>query len=281
MRLLLIHTGGTIGMGDTPHGLGPVDGLVEAAVEARLPGGIRLTTRVFAPLLDSADVGPAHWNRMLDLIDDHPGTPVIVTHGTDTMAFTGAALSQALAGLGRHVVLCGAMQPLGRGGDAEDNLDLAIDAALRPGEAVMLAFAGRLMPAEGLVKHDSQGADSFRAIPQPPACPPRRRRFGDRRLAVLSLSPGMPAAMLRASLAELDGAVLRVFGSGTAMADPEVLAALSAAVQAGKRIRAVSQCEQGGLIPGSYAAGAGLWSCGVENGGTETPEAALIRLWLG
>ena len=280
MRLLLIHTGGTIGMGDTPHGLGPVDGLVEAAVETRLPRGIRLTTRVFAPLLDSADIGPAHWNRMLDLIDDQPGTPVIVTHGTDTMAFTGAALSQALAGLGRHVVLCGAMQPLGRGGDAEDNLDLAIDAALRPGEAVMLAFAGRLMPAEGLVKHDSQGTDSFRAIPQAPTCPPRRRRFGDRRLAVLSLSPGMPAAMLRASLAELDGVVLRVFGSGTAMADPEVLSALSEAVQAGKRIRAVSQCEQGGLIPGSYAAGAGLWSCGVENGGTETPEAALIRLWL-
>ncbi|WP_372026997.1 asparaginase domain-containing protein [Tistrella mobilis] len=281
MRLLLIHTGGTIGMGDTPRGLGPVDGLVEAAIEARLPKGVRLTTRVFTPLLDSADVGPAHWNRMLDLIDAHPGTPVIVTHGTDTMAFTGAALSQALAGLGRHVVLCGAMQPLGRDGDAEGNLDLAIDAALRPGEAVILAFAGRLLPADGLVKHDSQGTDSFRAIPQAPACPPHRRRFSDRRLGVLSLSPGMPAAMLRAALAELDGAVLRVFGAGTAMADPKVLAALCDAVRTGRRIRAVSQCEQGGLVPGSYAAGAGLWSCGVENGGSETTEAALVRLWLG
>ena len=48
----------------------------------------------------------------------------------------------------------------------------------------------------------------------------------------------------------------------------------------GKRLRAVSQCEAGGLEPGAYAAGAALWAAGVENGGSDTPEAALIRLWL-
>ena len=45
-------------------------------------------------------------------------------------------------------------------------------------------------------------------------------------------------------------------------------------------MRAVSQCEAGGLSPGAYAAGAGLWGTGIENGGTQTPEAALIHLWL-
>ena len=280
--LLLVHTGGTIGMVKTPSGLAPRDGLVEAAVADRLPGGVRLESEVFHPLLDSADLGPMHWNRILDAIEAHPDTPAIVSHGTDTMAFTGAALSQALAGTGRRVVLCGSMVPLGMGGDAEDNLDLAMASVAEPGEGVVLAFAGKLLPAAGLVKHRSHGADSFRSVPQADPEPPARRRFDpERRLAILTLSPGLPPAVLEAALGALDGAVLRVYGAGTAPADPARDAILAAAIQRGTRIRAVSQCETGGLIPGTYAAGAGLWAAGVEPGGTETAEAALIRLWLG
>ena len=91
----------------------------------------------------------------------------------------------------------------------------------------------------------------------------------------------MPAAMLRAALDTLDGAVLRVYGAGTAMNDADVLETLRAAIRSGKRLRAVSLCETGGLSAGSYAAGAGLFATGIENGGAETPEAALIRLALG
>lgn len=278
MRLLLIHTGGTIGMVAGPDGLVPQAGLVEAAIAAR---GAEVEVHAFDPLLDSAEVGPAHWNRMLDVIDAHPGLPVLLTHGTDTMAFTGAALSLALAGSGRRVVMCGSMLPLGQGGDAEGNLDLALEAVRQAGEGVHLAFAGRLMAAGGLVKHDSHAADAFRSQPQDALEAPQRRRFDDRRLAVLTLTPGLPAGALAGALAALDGAVLRVFGAGTAMSDAGVLGALAEAVAAGKRIRAVSQCEAGGLEPGAYGAGAGLWRAGVENGGRETPEAALMRLWLG
>ena len=281
MTLLLIHTGGTIGMGPGPDGLVPVDGKLEAAVRARMPEGVRLATEVFAPLLDSADVGPAHWNRILTAIRAHPGADVIVTHGTDTMAFTGAALSQALAGTGRRVIICGSMVPLDMGGDAEGNLDLALEATRSAAPGVWLAFAERLLPALGLTKTDSHADDAFTALPQPE--PPARDHatFAEgKRLAILTLSPGMAVAALRAALAELDGAVLRAFGAGTAMADPAFLTALRVATQRGCRIRAVSQCLHGGLTPGAYAAGAGLWAAGVENGGTETPEAALVRLWL-
>lgn len=281
VSVLLIHTGGTIGMVPGPEGLSPAPGVVEAAVTARLVPGARLHAHVFAPLRDSADIGPADWNAMLDVIDAHPGTPVIVTHGTDTMAFTGAALSRALQGSGRRVVLCGAMLPLGQGGDAERNLDLALAATRAPGSGVELAFDGRLMSAAGLVKHDSHGRDAFRSQPQDAAPPPARRRFAPRRFAILTLSPGLPAAALSAMLGALDGAVLRVFGAGTAMADPALMQVLRVSLASGKRLRAVSQCEAGGLSPGAYAAGAGLWAAGVENGGRETPEAALIRLWLG
>lgn len=280
MELLLIHTGGTIGMAETPAGLAPKAGLVEAAIAERLPEHVTLRTHVFAPLLDSADVGPTHWNAMLDEIDRHPQAAVIITHGTDTMAFTGAALSQALAGENRKVVLCGSMVPLGQEGDADGNLDLALATALEPDPGVHLAFAGKVMEAAGLVKHNSHEADAFRAQPQDPLSTPRRRRFEEKKLAILTLSPGIPAEAVEAILSKLDGAVLRLFGSGTAMDDPALISALANAVAAGKRLRGVSQCESGGLLPGSYAAGAGLWGAGVENGGRQTPEAALIHLWL-
>ena len=280
MTVLLIHTGGTIAMGRTPRGLAPVEGLVEDAVRQRLPVGEALKTHIFRPLLDSSDVGPAHWNKMLEAIDAEPEADVLLTHGTDTMAFTGAALSQALAGLNRRIVMCGSMVPLHMGGDAETNLDLALSALRNAGEGVQLAFSGELLHAEGLVKHESHAADSFRSIPQDPLQSPKSRRFDDRKVGVLTLSPGMPAEVLSASLSVLDCAVLRVFGSGTAMSEPFILDALSHAVKSGKRIRAVSQCETGGLAPGGYAAGAGLWATGVENGGKQTVEAALIHLWL-
>ncbi|NBB48306.1 aminopeptidase [Rhizobium sp. CRIBSB] len=280
MKLLLIHTGGTIGMAETPEGLAPRKGLVEEAISKRLPQGTELIADVFDPLLDSADVGPAHWNRMLETIRSHPDATVIITHGTDTMAFTGAALSQALAGEARRVILCGSMLPLGQEGDAEGNLDLAMSAATVAEPGVLLAFAGKLLAADGLVKHHSHEADSFRTQPQATPGAPKRRTFLDRKLAILALSPGIPADAVEAMLEKLDGAVLRIFGSGTAMNDTNLLKVLATAVKSGKRLRAVSQCEAGGLSPGAYAAGAGLWTTGIENGGTETPEAALIHLWL-
>lgn len=280
MKLLLIHTGGTIGMAETPEGLAPRKGLVEEAISKRLPQGTQLIAEVFDPLLDSADVGPAHWNRMLETIRSHPDASVIITHGTDTMAFTGAALSQALAGEARRVILCGSMLPLGHKGDAEGNLDLAISAATAAEPGVLLAFAGKLLNADGLVKHHSHEADAFRSQPQARPNTPKHRTFEHRKLAILTLSPGIPAEAVRAMLAKLDGAVLRIFGAGTAMNDANLLTVLAEAVKSGKRLRAVSQCEAGGLSPGAYAAGAGLWSTGIENGGTETPEAALIHLWL-
>ena len=277
--LLIIYTGGTIGMVPGPRGLEPGNGVLEAALATRLPQGMPCKVEQFQPLVDSANVGPAEWNRMLDRIEGWQGRGVIVVHGTDTMAFTGAALSTALSDLNVPVVLCGSMVPLGQGGDAEANLELALHAALTGAPGVWLAFAGKVMPAAGLVKHDSHAADAFRSQPQGPFHS-NGRRFDSRRFAVLTLTPGLPASAVAAMLAELDGAVLRVFGAGTMMADAALEGVLRNAVARDCRLRAVSQCEAGGVAPAAYAAGAALWSAGVENGGSETPELALARLWL-
>jgi L-asparaginase len=257
----------------SPKGLRPEPGRVEGYV------GQRARIVAFDPLVDSADVGWRTWNQLLDLIEGESCTSrVIITHGTDTMAYTGAALSQVLASGLHRVVLCGSMRPLGTGGDAEANIDFAFSADPEPG--VWLAFAGRLLPAAGLVKVDSSRLDSFRSIPQEPPSIPLGSRFRKANLAVLTLTPDMPHAMLLAALETLDGAVLRLFGAGTLPENPKILGAISNAVDRGVKLRAVSACESGGIIAGTYASGSQLFNLGVENGGRETPELALIRLWL-
>lgn len=276
--LTLIETGGTICMEPGPEGLRPSADRLRQAVAGLAPG-LHLQAVALQPLIDSAEVGPALWNDLLDRIAAASG-PVLITHGTDTMAFTGAALDAALAGQGRSVVLCGSMHPLGTGGDAEANLALALQAAQQGTPGVWLAFAGQLLPAGALTKVSSTARTAFARAGDlaPAAQPPARRYDPTLSLAILTVTPGMAPRALAASLAALDGAVLRVFGAGTlpaALAGP-----IDAAFSAGCRIVAISQCPHGGLAPGTYAAGAGLWAAGVENGGLLSPEQALTRLWL-
>ncbi len=281
-RILLIETGGTICMRHGPEGLLPQDGILAAAL-AGLGRGLDITTRRIGPLRDSAEMGPAEWNAILDLIDAWDGDGVLVTHGTDTMSFTGAALAAALPDPRVPVILCGSMHPLGTPrGDAEGNLLLALEAVASGLPGHRLCFAGKRMDAGSLVKHHAHQADAFRATGGGGGQPTTTRRYGACRLAILTVAPGMPLATqaVAALLAGLDGAVLRVFGAGTIMQDRGLLSVLRDAVARGCRIVAVSQCEQGGLEAGAYAAGAAIWAAGVENGGDMTPERAYCRLWL-
>lgn len=259
-------------------GLVPARGRVEAALAAL---GATARTIAMDPLVDSAEVGPDHWNWMLDQIRTAPGS-VLITHGTDTMAFSGAALDAALAGQGASVVLCGSMHPLGAGGDAEGNLALALRAAKTGKPGVTLAFAGRLLPGGCITKTHSQAARAFARAghPKPPEAATARRFDPRKRLAILTLSPGLDDFVLDAMLSGLHGAVLRVFGAGTMPVASGLAPVLARAVARGCQIIAIAQTAKGGLTPGAYAAGAPLWAAGVENGGHLSAEQALTRLWL-
>lgn len=277
MHLTLIETGGTICMTAGPNGLRPAPEKVAAALALIAPG-LTLDHQKLAPLIDSADLGPAIWNALLDRIAAASG-PVIVTHGTDTMAFTGAALEAAGAGQVRSVVLTGSMHPLGLpGSDAEGNLALAIETALGAKPGLHLAFGGQVLPAGSVSKQNSQDAAAFALSgdPAPPPAPPARRFDIGQSVGIVTLTPGHSPRALAAALGALDGAVLRVFGAGTM---PAALAETLMAAK-GKPMIAVSQCLKGGLEPGAYAAGAPLWAAGVENGGLMSAEQALARLWL-
>ena len=277
MHLTLIKTGGTICMTAGPNGLRPAPEKVAAALALIAPG-LTLDHQKLDPLIDSADLGPAIWNALLDRIAAAPG-PVIVTHGTDTMAFTGAALEAAGVGQGRAVVLTGSMHPLGLpGSDAEGNLALAIETALGAKPGLHLAFGGQVLPAGAVSKLDSQDAAAFAPAgnPAPPPAPPARRFDIGRSVGIVTLTPGLSPRALAAALGALDGAVLRVFGAGTM---PAALAETLMAAK-GKPMIAVSTLLKSCATPPASWPMACIFCPCAENGGLMSAEQALARLWL-
>lgn len=284
MRLMLIHTGGTIGMGATKAGYAPQQGVLEAALLALNAPDVALVT--LEPLIDSANATFADWNRIAQTIgaaqDEIDG--FVVTHGTDTLAFTAAALCLALQGLRRPVILTGSMVPLGvDGSDGMANLSNAIDAARTAPPGVWVQFAGQLLHGARLRKAHSQNTDAFAAAPCAAAPLHQGQDFtlhayGAPQITILTMAPGASIPALDAALTVVDGAVLRVFGAGTIPNDPALANALRKAQARGTAIIAVSQSPEGGIRLGTYAAGNLMLETGVIDGGDMTPEAAFAKL---
>jgi lysophospholipase len=196
-RLLVFHTGGTIGMREGPRGFAPSRGALVQTIAAtpqlhdpsvvigERDGRPVLTTPPFAsglrvryellehePLLDSANLDLSHWARFAEDIgrfhDEFDG--FVVLHGTDTMAFTASALSFMLEGLAKPVVLTGSQIPLVRlRNDGLDNFLGALGlAALHPIPEVMLYFHHKLLRGNRASKHDASSLDAFDSPNVPP-----------------------------------------------------------------------------------------------------------------
>lgn len=298
-NLFVLYTGGTIGMLQTAEGLAPAGGF-EARMREQLQGHgeIRLdwSFAELQPLLDSANMTQANWLAMRDAIvhaveqGGHDG--VLVLHGTDTLAYSAAALSFLLLGLDVPVVLTGSMQPMGApDSDAPGNLLgalKALEGGVEPG--VQLYFNGELMHGARVTKLRSDAFDAFAALP--------RERNGERaqslpaelsyrqprqpvNLAVLPLFPGLRAEHLSALLGSgVQALLLECFGSGTGPSDnEELLTALREAHARGVVLAAISQCPQGHVAFDVYAAGSRLRDAGLVSGGGMTREAALGKLF--
>lgn len=297
-NILVLYTGGTIGMQASASGLAPASGF-EARVRAqqgqqaeRLPNW---TFRELLPPIDSANMTQANWLEMVMAIrqgaqDGCDG--VLVLHGTDTLAYSAAALSFLLLGLPVPVVLTGSMLPAGaENSDAWPNLFGAMQ-ALHDGVApgVHLYFNGALMHGARVSKLSSDAFDAFQVVP--------RKRQGNRlgelpatidfrqprqpvNLLALPLVPGLRASHLRALLdSGVQGLVLECYGSGTGPSDnAELLEVLRAAHARGVVLAAISQCARGHVEFGVYAAGSQLASVGLISAGGMTREAALGKLF--
>ncbi|MDH1109629.1 asparaginase [Pseudomonas otitidis] len=298
-NLFVLYTGGTIGMLQTAQGLAPAGGF-EARMREHLASqptapALDFTFAEMLPLLDSANMTQAQWLAMRDVIVDavreggHDA--VLLLHGTDTLAYSAAALSFQLLGLGVPVVLTGSMLPAGaEGSDAWPNLCGAL-AALAAGVApgVHLWFNGALMHGARVSKLYSEALDAFTVLPRPRhgehAPVPAELGFAVRRqpvnLAVVPLFPGLQAAHLRALLGSgVQGLLLECYGSGTGPSDnAELLQVLREARQRGVVLAAISQCPAGHVEFGVYAAGSQLAASGLVSAGGMTREAALAKLF--
>ncbi|NDY92078.1 asparaginase [Ideonella livida] len=308
-RILVLYTGGTIGMAPGPQGLAPMTDFAACLQAWRadlqdcgdLPA---FEVRPLAPAIDSASLRPAHWPRLARTLteawDHFDG--FVVLHGTDTLAWSAAALSCLLRGADKPVILTGSQIPWQAArSDAPAHLEaalrLAADARLA---GVTLCFGRHLWPGARAVKWSSQSLDAFAAPNDLPladlaatlrvhtprlrrATPPRRFReavAGDAAVAVITVHPGLPAQTVRAQLAVpgLRGAVLCSYGLGNLPEDPELLAALAEARDRGVMLVNRSQCPHGGVAPGTYASSHALQALGVLPAGDLTLEAAFAKL---
>jgi L-asparaginase len=299
-NLLVLYTGGTIGMLETPEGLAPAGGFEARMREhfAQMADAPQLhwTLQEMNPLLDSANMQQHNWLAMRDAIveavDVAGHDAVLVLHGTDTLAHSAAALSFLLLGLPVPVLLTGSMLPAGApGSDAWDNLCGALrqfEQGLEDG--VQLYFHGQLLHGCRASKLRSEAFDAFAALP--------RHRDSERattlpaelgyqhprqpvNLAVMPVFPGLQAGHLRAVLdSGVQGLLLECYGSGTGPSDDQALLdVLQTARQRGVVLVAISQCPEGSVVFDTYAAGNRLRGAGLVSGGGMTREAALGKLF--
>jgi L-asparaginase len=297
-HIRVLYTGGTIGMQATAGGLAPAGGFEQRMRDQLEAGGPRTAPWSFEemqPLIDSANMSPAYWQQLRQAItravDVDGSDAVLVLHGTDTLAYSAAALSFQLLGLPAPVLFTGSMLPAGvPQSDAWENLEGAMSllgAGLSPG--VWLYFHGQLMLPTRCAKVRSNGRDAFAPLQRDQApgtagpLPPQlhyRQPKALARVAALPLVPGFDPAWLGALVASgVQGVVLECYGSGTGPSDdPAFLEALRQARSTGVVVVAVTQCQQGGVELGVYEAGSRLRDAGVVAGAGMTREAALGKL---
>lgn len=292
---LIINTGGTIGMAETPSGLAPQAGLLKSTLlsDDRLAAWKEhsLSWQEWQPLIDSSDIRPGHWYELRDQIISADCDGVLIIHGTDTLAYSAAALSFLLAGSGKTVVITGAMRPLIQANsDGFDNLTLTLDVLTRQQPEVFVAFNGRCLPASRVSKVDT-AADSAFMTPnwsdslwsQPPGTNSLdlNRPWRPSALGVQTLFPGMPMDGLMSMVdRNYRALVLNTYGSGNVMTDSALERILEKASDQSIPVFVRSQCLFGEVHLGQYAASSLLSKVGAVACGSMPLEAVLAKLQI-
>lgn len=256
----------------------------------------------YNPLKDSSNMNMGDWITIASDIERYYNyyDAFIILHGTDTMAYTASALSFLLENLGKTVILTGSQVPFSElRNDAYDNFLGALTIAghyIIP--EVTLFFSNKLYRGNRTSKVNAIDFNAFDSPNLKPLAelgvkikvdwqevlrPTAVESFTvckklNPHVGALRLFPGIHASSIRAFSAEpMRGIVLETFGAGNAPQSPELLQALSDAVQRGVIIVNVTQCLKGGAM-NIYSTGHALYSVGVIVGGDMTPECALTKL---
>ncbi len=311
--ILVIYTGGTIGMDYAPNGgkyLVPFDfsQIIEKVPELKR-FDFELTVLAFDELLDSSNIQPHHWLKLAAVIETfyNDYDAFVILHGTDTMAYSASALSFLLENLAKPVVFTGAQLPIAmRRTDARDNLISALEIAALKTEhetpqisEVCIFFDNMLLRGNRSKKVQTNNFTAFRSENYPPLAtagviiefnetitlPLPQEKFWIHKqiesdVFLIKLFPGMNYDYLEHIL-EMDnmkGLVLETYGSGNAPTDKRFTEILERAIQSGIVICNVSQCSGGRVTQGKYETSSMLEKIGVVGGGDMTTEAALTKL---
>ncbi|MDR0510580.1 MAG: asparaginase [Rikenellaceae bacterium] len=310
--VLLIYTGGTIGMKTDPAtgALFPFD---FKNIYEEFPYihklNVEIETIRLGPI-DSANVTPELWVRLAELIRDEYDRydGFVILHGTDTMSYTASALSFMLENLAKPVVFTGSQLPIGvLRTDGRANLITAIEiAAARDslGNAmapeVGLYFHNRLYRANRSSKYSAEGLDAFRSDTYPPLaevgvsihyntqyilCPSDRGPLRIRtklvnNIMVVRMFPGLSEEIFRSitGLKGLRGIVLETYGAGNAPTSLWFLKALRETIARGVPVVNVTQCDNGSVAMERYETGLGMLQAGVISGRDSTTEAAVTKM---
>ena len=297
----MLATGGTIACEPSEDGLVPrLSGA--AMLEALHGSGIPCEVDVQELMnLDSSNLQPEDWERMARAVagahERYDG--FVITHGTDTLAYTAAALHQMLRNLGKPVIITGSQLPLGAAGsDGPRNLRDAFFVACEGVPGVFVVFHGdvidgsraKKMHTESFAAYASVNAPLARITPQGvqwkerrplPAGPLELVTGLERRVCVLKLVPGTSPALLDMLVdAGYRGVIIEGFGAGGVPNDSRgsFLPAIRRAVEKGVVIVCASQCIFDGVDLSRYPIGVLAARLGAVSGGDKTVETLTVRL---
>lgn len=313
--LLLIYTGGTIGMKEDPsiQALRPFDfSQIMAEVPELRKFAYKIDSYTFDPLIDSSDVVPSNWKTLVEIIedkyDDYDG--FVILHGTDTMAYSASALSFMIEGLTKPIIFTGSQLPIGvPRTDGKENLISAVEIAAAKDDdghalapEVCICFDNVLMRGNRTTKINSSNFRAFRSENLPPlaeaginirynndiiikpACWDKRPKFHkdiDTRVAILKIHPGITPQVVKDILCSRDSraVIIETYGAGNAPSRGWFLDLVKEASQMGKVLLNVTQCRSGSVDMDIYATGKSLKEAGVLSGYDCTTEGALAKLF--
>lgn len=307
-KICLIATGGTIASVETPEGMKPLlDGkeLLAKVPELESLGVIDIVELM---QLDSTNIQPKDWIQMAQAIEeryaDYDG--FIITHGTDTMAHSAAALYYMLENLQKPVIFTGSQLSLvEEGSDAPANLLLAMYGAVSSVPGVYLAFNNKLMQGNAAKKLCTENFDGFYSINVPDVAvledgkikwnissdfiePEKEFKINtaiDTHVAVFEVFPGFNTDIIRMAVdSGCKGIVLKGYGAGNVPSEESgnsFLPAIDYAVEKGVKVVLTTQCIYDGTDLERYEVGASALRHGVISGGDLTVEAILAKLMLG
>ena len=307
-KILLIYTGGTIGMCRTDSGYAPLPGFLQELLRnipaLYAPSMPEWELLELDPLLDSSNMTVVEWNRIGGIIQEqyHRFDGFVILHGTDTMAYTASALSFSLENLAKPVILTGSQIPLFEvRNDGLDNLLTAMTIAAQGRvREVALCFAHKLLRGNRCTKVSTSDLAAFSSpnypllaeigtdihyndmIPPVTATRPFRvQELKKIPIGIIKVFPGIQFELFEEIMSEsLRGIVLETFGAGNIPGDPDaILPIVRKARDNGTVLVICSQCLKGSVSLGTYETSAALMEAGAVCANDMTTEAAVAKLY--